>query len=104
MKAKKYSTRYGSVHESGQLGEQSQASTFDSSETYHRGGEARESMHAPQSSNPDGLQHKPGQGRQRRKALKGVLGSTHHGITGAEVQEFCNQSVNMKTHDLGCFQ
>lgn len=33
-----------------------------------------------------------------------MLGSTHHGRARAEVQELGDEGVNVKTHNLGCFQ
>lgn len=33
-----------------------------------------------------------------------MLGSTHHGRARAEVQELGDEGVNVKTHNLRCFQ
>jgi hypothetical protein len=63
-------------------------------------------MHTLQCSNPDSLEpnQKKVRGDPRRKMLERCWGSTYHGGARAKVQKLGDQGVNVKTHDLGCFQ
>lgn len=65
-------------------------------------------MHALQSRDPDSLEHnheEGGEGKlEEQCSCQSCWGPTHHGRAGAEVQKLGDEGINMKTHDLGCFQ